>query len=66
MGRVAHIKISEDQETNKILGTPTKAEIVTTETLELMLNKIPKAVRKAFRVPDILHNLTAACELVDA
>ena len=61
MGRGAHVKIYEEQETNKILGTPTKAEIVTTETLELMLKKLPKSARKAFRVPDIPHNLIVAC-----
>ena len=42
MGRGAHVKISEEQETNKIIGTPNKAAIVTTETLELMLKKLPK------------------------
>ena len=66
MGRGAHVKISETQETNKILGTPNKAAIVATETLELMLKKLPKSTRKAFRVPDIPHNLISACELVDA
>ena len=66
MGCGAHVKISEEQETNKILGTLNKAVIVTTETLELMLKKLPKYVRKAFRVPGIPHNLIAACELVDA
>ena len=66
MGSGAHVKISETQETNKILGTPNKAAIVTTETLELLLKKLPKAARKAFRVPDIPQNLIAACELVDA
>ena len=66
MGRGLHVKISEEQETNKILGTPNKVAIVTTETLELMLKKLPKAARKAFRVPDIPHNLIAACELAGA
>ena len=66
MGCDAHVKISEEQETNKILGTPNKAAIVTTETLELMLKKLPKSARKVFRVPDTPHNLIAACELVDA
>ena len=37
-----------------------------TETLELLLKKIPGAARKAFRVPDIPHNLIAPYELVDA
>ena len=66
MGRGAHVKISEEQEKNKILGTPNKAAIVTTENLELLLKKLPKAARKVFMVPDIPHNLIAACELVDA
>ena len=65
MGRGAHITISKEQEKNKILGNPTKATIVTTETLELMLKKLPKATRKAFRVPDTHPNLIAACELAD-
>ena len=43
-----------------------EAAIVTTETLELLLKKLPEAARKAFRVPDTPHNLIAACELVDA
>ena len=66
MGRGAHVKISEEQETNKILGTLTKAAIATTETLELMLKKLPKAARKAFRVPEIPHNLVAAYDIADA
>ena len=66
MGHGAHVKISEEQEANKILGPPNKAAIVTTKILELLLKKLPKAARKSFRVPDIPHNLIAACELVDA
>ena len=66
MGRDAHVKKSETQETNKTLGIPNKAAIVTTETLELLLNKLPEAARKEFRVPDTPHNLIAACEIVDA
>ena len=62
----AHVKKSETQETNKTLGTPNKAAIVTTETLNLLLKKLPEAARKSFRVPDIPHNLFAACGLVDA
>ena len=66
MGSGAHVKISETQEKIKILGTPNKDAIVTTETLELLLKKLPEAARKAFRVPEIPHNLIAACELFDA
>ena len=65
MGCGAQVKILETQETNKILGTPNKAAIITTETLELLLKKPPKAARKAFRVPEIPHNLITAYELVD-
>ena len=66
MGRGAHVNISETQETNKILGTPNKAAIMTTETLKLLLKKLPKAARKAFRVQEIPHKLIAECKLVDA
>ena len=66
MGCGAHVKKSKNQETNKTLGNPKKSAIVTTETLELLLKKLPEAAKKAFRVPDIPHNLIAACELVDS
>ena len=66
MGHSAHVKISEEKETNKILGNPKKAAIITTETLELILKKPPKATRKAFKVLETPHNLIAACELVHA
>ena len=39
---------------------------MTTETLELLLNKLPPKARRAFRVPDIQHNLVACSELIDA
>ena len=39
---------------------------MTTETLELLLSKLPEAARKAFRVPDIPDNLIAGSKLVDA
>ena len=40
--------------------------MMTSETLELLLNKLPKKARKAFRCPNIRHNLIAVCELCDA
>ena len=40
--------------------------IMTTETLELFLKRLPKEARKDFWVPDIPHNIIAACKLVDA
>ena len=39
---------------------------MTTETLELLLNKLPPKARRAFRVPDIQHNLIACAELINA
>ena len=39
---------------------------MTTETLELLLHKLPKKAGRAFCVPDIEHNLIAAAELIDA
>ena len=36
------------------------------ETLELLLNRLPLKARRAFRVPDIQHNLIACSELIDA
>jgi hypothetical protein len=66
LGRDAHCKLADVQEPNVSLGTPSKDSITTTETLELVLAKLPKAARRAFRVPDIPHNLIAGAELVDA
>ena len=66
MVRGAHVKKAETQETNKTLGTPNKSAILATETLKLILKKLPEAARKAFKVPDIPRNLIASCELVDA
>ena len=39
---------------------------MTTKNLELLLNKLPPKARRAFRVPDIQHNLIACAELIDA
>ena len=66
LGRGADCKIADVQELNVSLGTPSKDKTTTTKTLELLLAKLPKAARRAFRVPDILHNLMAGAELVDA
>ena len=38
----------------------------TTQTVELLLDKFPKAARKAYRVPHITNNLVAVSELCDA
>ena len=37
----------------------------TTQTVELLLPKFPKAARRAFIVPNITHNLVAVSELCD-
>ena len=54
------------QSANITLGTPSGIPISTTETLELLLDKLPPKARKAFRVPSIPHNLIAAAKLCDA
>ena len=66
LGRDAICKRAAVQEPNVTLGTPPKDNIVTTQTLELLLAKLPITARRAFRVPDIPHNLMAGAELVDA
>ena len=67
LGRDAIAARAKIQEQNFQLGTPRKdARLMTTETLELLLNKLPRQARRAFRVPDIQHNLIACAELIDA
>ena len=66
LGRDAHFGRDAVQEPNVSLGTPSKDNIMTTETLELLLAKLPKAARRAFRVPDIPNNLITGTELMDA
>ena len=66
MGKDAEAALAKIQEQNFALGTPSNGKIMTTQTLTLLLNKLPIAARRAFRVPDIPHNLIAAAELIDA
>ena len=66
LSREAQCKRTDIQESNKTLGTTNRATMVTTETLELILQNLPSAARRAFRVPDIPHNLIAASKLADA
>ena len=40
--------------------------MMTSETLELLLKKLPPKARRAFRCPNIRHKLLAVCELCDA
>ena len=55
------------QEQNFQLVTPRKdARLMTMETLELLLNKLPLKARHAFRVPDTQHNVIVCAELIDA
>ena len=66
LGKEAEAALAKIQEQNFALGTPSKRnKIMTTQTLTLLLNKLPISVRRAFRVPDIPHNLIAAAELID-
>ena len=66
VGQKALCKIAEIQEKNKSLGIPKGASMETTQTVELLLAKFPKAARRAFRIPSITHNLVAVSELCDA
>ena len=67
LGKEAEAALAKIQEQNFALGTPSKGnKIMTTQTLTLLLNKLPISARRVFRVPDIPHNLIAAAELIDA
>ena len=66
LGHNEACKRSKVKKSNITLGTPSKQTIMTTETLEILLEKLTEEARKDFRVPDIPHNLIAACELVNA
>ena len=48
------------------MGTPSGTPITTTETLEILLDKLPQKARETFRVPNVPHNLIAAAKLCDA
>jgi len=54
------------QELSKILGIPNGGQMKTTETIELLLKKLPPAARKGHRCPGITNNLLAVSELCDA
>ena len=66
LGQKGLCKIVAVQEYSKTLGTPNGASMATTQTVELLLPKLPLAVRKAYRVSNIAHNLVAVSELWDA
>ena len=66
MGRHAKCKVATHQEPQITLNTPSDVPIATEQTLELLLKKLPPKARRAFRVPNIPHNLVAAAELADA
>ena len=53
------------KESNKHLTITNGDRIKTTETIELLLNKLPIAARRAYQIPDIHNNLLAVCELCD-
>ena len=65
-GKEVEAALAKIQEQNFALGTPSNGnKIMMTQTLTLLLNKLPIPARRAFRVPDIPHNLIAATELID-
>ena len=66
MGKEASCPQAKDQVPNTTLNTPSNVPIHTTETLELQMNKLPPAARKACRVKETPHNIMAAAELCDA
>ena len=66
VGKKAKCKVAETQEPNINLGTPSHVAIQTTKSMELLLHKLPKKARRAFLVDEVLHNLVAVAELVDA
>jgi hypothetical protein len=66
LGKDAACAIEKIQDSNFILNTPSHVPIFTSKTLELLLNRLPQAARKAFRVDNIPHNLVAVATLVDA
>jgi hypothetical protein len=53
------------QDTTKSVIQP-KGTLTTTETLQLLLNKLPTSACTAHRSPGITNNLLAASELADA
>ena len=66
LGDKAKCTLAKLQELAKQLGIPDGNTMVTTETLQLLLKKLPDAARKAYRVPKIAHNLIAVAALCDA
>ena len=66
MGKEANCPRAKTQVPNISLDTPSNVPIRTTETLELPMNKLPQAAKKAYRVGEIPHNIMAAAELCDA
>ena len=62
MGKFANCPRARVQALNVNLNTPSNIPIQTTETLELPMNKLPEATKKAYRVNEIPHNIMAAAE----
>jgi len=62
----APAKEAEDQLPTKTIIQPAGAHMFTTSTLELLLNKLPKAAREAHRAPAITNNLLSVSVLCDA
>jgi hypothetical protein len=65
-GKEAACNMVPVQQPSISLNTPSHVPIHTTKSLLLKLKKLPIAARKAFLIRDILHNLVAVSELIDA
>ena len=63
MNKTAKANVLAVQETNKHLTIPNGDGTKATETLIVLLNKLPIAAQRAFRIQDIHNNLLAVCEL---
>ena len=66
MNKKSKSKVAAVQEINKHLTIPNGYRMKIIETIELLLNKLPIAARRGFRILDIHNNLLAVCELCDA
>ena len=66
LGMKARCALAKLQERVKELGIPDGNSMMTTETLQLLIHKLPEQARKAYKVPEIAHNLIAVATLCDA
>ena len=62
----AEAVVAKVQDVARELGVPNGDQLTTTETLDLLLDKLPPEARKAFRVPGLRHNLLAVATFCNA